>query len=142
MKIFIAIIYAIPNFYGTSGYLRNMSALPAGKGKLSFNLYTSYFFEDYKNRDTTVWEFDSTRLPVEDRRHYIRGKFGISYSPFNTWEIGARGDFEGKIIEKTDFQGLQRPDLALVAYRGVDAFTKLGTSFFEDTASGLKLSGG
>ncbi len=142
MKILFLILYTVPNFYGVSGFLRNMSALPSGKGNLSFHLYSSYFFENYKNRDTSVFQFDSTKIPVEDRRHFIRGKFGLSYSPFNTWEIGARGDFEGKIIEKTDFQGLTRNDLGLVAYRGIDVFTKFGTSFFEDTASNLKISSG
>lgn len=138
----LSILYAIPNFYGTSGYFRNMEGLPHGKGHLAFNIYTSYFFENYKNRDTVVKEFDSTLIPVEDRRHWIRGKFGLNYSPFNIWELGARGDFEGRIIEKTDFSGLPRNDIALVAYRGIDVFTKLGTKFFEDPLSQTRISGG
>lgn len=140
--IFISLLYAVPNFYGTSGYFRNMKGLPHGRGHLSFNLYTSYFFENFKNRDPEVWNFDSTKIPVEDRRHWIRGKFGLTYSPFDIWELGARGDFEGRIIEKTDFSGLPRNDIALVAYRGIDIFTKLGTYLFKDEVSQTSVGAG
>ena len=109
--------------------------MPHKQGTFSFSLYGGYSFQDFKFFDSN---FNDT---FDDRRHYLLASLSMSYAPFDYWELGLRGDFEGRQLERADFPS-QRNDDGYFAYRGLDIFTKLGYPFFSDTVTKVEFAGG
>ncbi len=109
--------------------------MPHKQGTFSFSLYGGYSFQDFKFFDSN---FNDT---FDDRRHYLLASLSMSYAPFDYWELGLRGDFEARQLERADFPS-QRNDDGYFAYRGLDIFTKLGYPFFSDTVTKVEFAGG
>jgi len=126
---------SVPSILGPSGSFRLFSPMPHKQGTFSFSLYGGYSFQDFKFFDSN---FNDT---FDDRRHYLLSSLSMSYAPFDYWELGLRGDFEGRQLERADFPS-QRSDDGYFAYRGLDIFTKLGYPFFSDTVTKVEFAGG
>ncbi len=135
MNLLISILVSVPSILGPSGSFRLFSPMPHKQGTFSFSLYGGYSFQDFKFFDSN---FNDT---FDDRRHYLLSSLSMSYAPFDYWELGLRGDFEGRQLERADFPS-QRSDDGYFAYRGLDIFTKLGYPFFSDTVTKVEFAGG
>jgi len=135
MNLIIAVLLSVPTLLGVSGSFRLFSPMPHERGTFSFSLYGGYSFQNFKYFDIN---FNDT---FDDRRHYLLSSLSMSYAPFDYWELGLRGDFEGRQLERGDFPK-QRNDDGYFAYRGLDIFTKLGYPFLSDTFTDVEFSGG
>jgi outer membrane protein OmpA-like peptidoglycan-associated protein len=135
MNLLISLLVSVPSILGPSGSFRLFSPMPHKQGTFSFSLYGGYSFQDFKFFDSN---FNDT---FDDRRHYLLASLSMSYAPFDYWELGLRGDFEGRQLERADFPS-QRSDDGYFAYRGLDIFTKLGYPFFSDTVTKVEFAGG
>ncbi len=135
MNLVIIALIGIPTLLGPSGFFRVFSPMPNKRGTFSFSLYGGYSFQDFKFFDSS---FNNT---FDDRRHFLLSSLSISYAPFDYWELGLRGDFEGRQLERGDSPE-QRSDDGYFAYRGLDFFTKIGYPFFSDTITQVEFSGG